>query len=211
MAFSVFGTKPKDCIFNPSQPYAVRLNCQVGQVSIGDDEFLGNAMEMSIIGVKHLFGTLGKAVDVDWLQIFFIPAPGCKKLPSNTVCVCYIKTRSLSAFTQKITQLMESGEPAEGIFQITFLSHQNAKGDPYKSVKFDWRSRKSAEEKKQLQMIMDFMNQEPELGDISGTRQMISADIPTRPALREQPVNAIAQSVNAEVVEHNLELELVAA
>jgi hypothetical protein len=140
MALLVFGTKPKDSIFNPSQPYAVRLNCQAGQIAVSEDEYLGNSMEISIIGVNHLFGSLGKTKDTDWLQIFFIPAPSCKILPKDTVCVSYIKTRSLSQFTQKITQLMENGEPAEGIFQISFLSHTNEGGNPYKSVKFDWRS-----------------------------------------------------------------------
>jgi hypothetical protein len=109
------------------------------------------------------------------MQIFFILAPSCKILPKDTVCVSYIKTRSLSQFTQKITQLMESGEPAEGIFQISFLSHQNGKGDPYKSVKFDWRPRKSAEEKKQLDMIANFVQTQPPLGDSNGTREMIRA------------------------------------
>jgi hypothetical protein len=172
---NVFGTKPKDSIFNPSQPYAVRLNCQAGQIAIGDDEFLGNSMEISIIGVNHLFGSLGKTRDTDWMQIFYIPAPSCKILPKDTVCVSYIKTRSLSQFTQKITQLMESGEPAEGIFMISFLSHQNGKGDPYKSVKFDWKPRKTAEEKKQLEMIAGFMQSNPNLGDSNGSREMIRA------------------------------------
>ncbi|AFY74765.1 hypothetical protein Syn7502_02828 [Synechococcus sp. PCC 7502] len=173
MSLQVFGTKPKDSIFLPQQPYSVRLNCQAGQIAISDDEYLGNSMEISIIGVKQMFGSLGKTRDTDWLQIFFIPAPSCKILPSNTVCVSYIKTRSLSQFNQKITQLMESGEPAEGIFIISFQSHQNGKGDPYKSVKFDWRPRKTAEEKKQLEEIIGFMQNNPILGDANGTREML--------------------------------------
>lgn len=176
-SLNVFGTKPKDCIFLPSQPYAVRLNCQAGQIAISDDEFLGNTMEISILAVNEFFGSIGKTRDTEWMQIFYIPAPGCKFLPKDTVCVSYIKTRSLSQFTQKITQLMESGEPAEGIFQISFVSHQNRKGDPYKSVKFDWRERKTAEEKKQLEMIAGFVQTQPPLGDSNGTREMIGAAI----------------------------------
>jgi len=172
MTFSVFGTKPKDCIFLPAQPFAVRFNCQAGQIAISDDEFLGNTMEISIIAVNHLFGTLGKTKDTNWMQIFYIPGSSCKFLPSNTVCVSYIKTRSLSQFTQKVTQLMENGEPAEGIFQLSFVSHQNGKGDPYKSVKFDWRAKKSAEEKKQLEMIAGFVQTSPMLSDSNGTREM---------------------------------------
>jgi hypothetical protein len=184
MALSVFGTKPKDSIFNPSQPYAVRLNCQAGQIAVSEDEYLGNSLEISIIGVNHLFGSLGKTRDVEWMQIFFIPAPSCKFLPKDTVCVSYIKTRSISQFTQKITQLMESGEPAEGIFILSFLSHTNSKGDPYKSVKFDWKPRKTAEEKKQLEQIIGFMQTLPKLADSNGTREM------NRPAV-----------INAEVIE----------
>jgi len=172
ISLSVFGTKPKDSIFLPLQPFGVRLNCQVGQIAISDDEFLGTSMEISIIGVNRLVGSLGKTRNADWLQIFYIAAPSCKFLPSNTVCVSYIKTRSLSQFTQKITQLMEFGEPAEGIFQISFLSHQNGDGNPYKSVKFDWRARKDAAEHKQLQEIIGFMQTSPILGDENGTREM---------------------------------------
>jgi hypothetical protein len=173
MSLTVFGTKPKDSIFLPQQPFSVRLNCQAGHVAIGDDEFLGNTMEISIIGVKQLFGDLGKTKQTDWLQIFYIPAPTCKFLPANTVCVSYIKTRSLSQFSQTITRLMENGEPAEGIFILSFLSHQNGKGDPYKSVKFDWRQRKTPEEKKQLTQIIGFMQTNPILGDANGTREML--------------------------------------
>lgn len=176
MSLQVFGTKPKDSIFLPQSPFAVRFNCQAGQVAIGDDEYLGNSMEISIIAVNQLFGNLGKTKDAEWMQIFYIPAPSCKFLPSNTVCVSYIKTRSLNQFTQTITRLMENGEPAEGIFIISFLSHQNTKGDPYKSVKFDWRPRKTAEEKKQLEQIIGFMQTNPVLGDSNGTREMLPLD-----------------------------------
>jgi hypothetical protein len=173
MSLTVFGTKPKDSIFLPQTPFSVRLNCQAGQVAIAEDEYLGNSMEISIIAVNQLFGSLGKTKDAEWMQIFYIPAPTCKILPANTVCVSYIKTRSLSQFTQTITRLMEYGEPAEGIFIISFQSHQNGKGDPYKSVKFDWRARKSAEEKKQLEQIVGFMQTSPILHDSNGTREML--------------------------------------
>lgn len=171
-SLSVFGTKPKDSIFLPSQPLGVRLNCQVGKIAISEDEYLGNTMEISIIGINEMFGSLGKTRDAEWLQIFFIAAPTCTFLPSSTVCVSYIKTRSISQFTQKIIQLMEHGEPAMGIFQVSFLSHQNSNGDPYKSVKFDWRAREDGAEKKQLEQIIGFMQTNPILADSNGTREM---------------------------------------
>jgi hypothetical protein len=175
-ALTVFGTKPQDAIFLPPQPFAVRLNCQTGQVSLTEDEFLGTSLEISIIKVARYFGDLGKTKQTEWLQIFFVPAPTCKILPTNTVCVSYIKTRSLSQFAQTITRLMENGEPAEGIFVLSFLSHTNAQGQPYKSVKFDWRERKTATEKKQLELIAAFMQAKHALADTNGTREMVCID-----------------------------------
>jgi hypothetical protein len=92
------------------------------------------------------------------------------------MCVSYIKTRSLSQFAQTITRLMENGEPAEGIFVLSFLSHTNAQGQPYKSVKFDWRERKTATEKKQLELIAAFMQTKPLLADTNGAREMVCID-----------------------------------
>jgi hypothetical protein len=176
MTLTVFGTKPKDSIFNPKNALGIRLNCQVGQVAISEDEYLGTSMEISILGVTELFGSLGKTRDCEWLQIFYIPAPTCSILPSNTVCVSYIKTRSLTQFSQIITRLMEHGEPAEGIFSISFESHTNAGGNPYKSVKFGWRKRTTAEEKKQLTQIIGFMQTNPTLADSNGTREMYTVN-----------------------------------
>jgi hypothetical protein len=175
-ALTVFGTKPQDAIFLPPQPFAVRLNCQTGQVALTEDEFLGTSLEISIIKVARYFGDLGKTKQTEWLQIFFVPAPTCKILPANTVCVSYIKTRSLSQFAQTITRLMENGEPAEGIFVLSFLSHTNDRGQPYKSVKFDWRERKTTVEKKQLELIAAFMQTKPTLADTNGTREMVCID-----------------------------------
>ncbi len=175
-ALTVFGTKPQDAIFLPPQPFAVRLNCQTGQIALSENEFLGDSLEISIIKVARYFGDLGKTKQAEWLQIFFVPAPASKILPANTVCVSYIKTRSLAQFAQTITRLMENGEPAEGIFMLSFLSHTNAQGQPYKSVKFDWRERKVAPEKKQLELIAAFMQSKPVLADTNGTREMVCLD-----------------------------------
>jgi hypothetical protein len=175
-ALTVFGTKPQDAIFLPPQPFAVRLNCQTGQIALSENEFLGDQIEVSIIKVARYFGNLGKTKQAEWLQIFFVPAPTCKFLPANTVCVSYIKTRSLAQFAQTITRLMENGEPGEGIFVLSFLSHKNDQGQPYKSVKFDWRERKTAAEKKQLELIVAFMQSKPALADTNGTRDMVCID-----------------------------------
>jgi hypothetical protein len=169
----VFGTKPKETIFLPDQPYAVRLNCQAGQIAISEDEYLGKEMEISIIACNRYYGNLGKTQNTEWLQIFFVPAPTCDILPANTVCVSYIKTRSLSQFTQLITRLIQDGEPAEGIFKVSFLSHTNTNGQPYKSVRFDWRSRQGKAETGQLEQIAQFMASRPILRDLNGTKEMM--------------------------------------
>jgi hypothetical protein len=135
MLSNIFGVKPTDAVFLPSAPYAVRFNCQAGQLALGEDDFLGNAAEISIIKVSRYFGTLGRTQNAEWLQIFYIPAPDCDLLPANTVCVSYIKTRSVGQFQQCVTRLMGNGvNPAEGVFKVSFARH--ASGDRnYYSVK----------------------------------------------------------------------------
>ena len=146
---TVFGTRPKDSIFLPTTPFAVRNDCAIGNWKVGDDDMRGKTIEISIIKVSQHFGSLGKTKNTQWLQIFFVPAPGCDNLPSNTVCLTYLKSRSISQFSQKITELMESGEPALGIFIGSFEKHSNEYGTYY-SVKWDWKERKTEPEKKQL-------------------------------------------------------------
>jgi len=170
-ALTVFGTKPADSIFLADQPYPVRLNCQAGQIAVSEDEFLGKEMEISIIACNRYFGNLGKTQNAEWLQIFFVPAPACDILPASTVS--YIKTRSLSQFSQLITRLMGQGEPAEGIFKVSFLSHTNSNGQPYKSVRFEWRTRQGKQETAQLEQIAHFLSGKPALQDLNGTREMI--------------------------------------
>ena len=163
---TVFGTRPKDSIFLPTTPFAVRNDCSVGNFKVGDDDFRGNTIEISIIKVSQYFGSLGKTKNTQWLQLFFVPAPGCDNLPSNTVCLTYLKTRSISQFSQLITELMQSGEPALGIFIASFEKHSNDLGNYY-SVKMDWRERKTDAEKKQLEQVANFLKSQPQLVDLS--------------------------------------------
>jgi hypothetical protein len=176
MLSNIFGVKPTDAVFLPSAPYAVRFNCQAGQLALGEDDFLGNATEISIIKVSRYFGTLGRTQNAEWLQIFYIPAPGCDFLPANTVCVSYIKTRSVGQFQQCVTRLMGNGvNPAEGVFKVSFARH--ASGDRnYYSVKWDWRERDGEAETAQLEQIASFMQGNPPLADLTGTREMLCID-----------------------------------
>ncbi|NJL42576.1 MAG: hypothetical protein HC935_02655 [Pseudanabaena sp. SU_2_4] len=46
----------------------------------------------------------------------------------------------------------------------------------YKSVKFDWRERKTAAEKRQLELLAAFMQTKPVLADTNGARETVCMD-----------------------------------
>lgn len=172
---NVFGKRPKDSIWLGDQPYAIRNDCQKGQWKVGDDDLRGKQIEISIIKVSRFFGTIGKAMNTFWLQIWFVPAPSCTTLPANTVCVTYLKTRSLSQFSAKIAELLGEQDPAEGIFVAGFEKHSNDLGNYY-SVRWDWRSRETEEEEAQLQQIAAFLQTEPVLIDLAATKNLVCTD-----------------------------------
>ena len=119
-------------------------------------------------------GNLGKTQGEVWLQIFFVPVPGLpssEKLPQNTVCVTYLKKRSINQFSETLYKVMETAEPALGIFTGSLIKHTSDLGDYY-SVKFDWRERETDEEIEQLEMIANFLAIEPELIDLDRTNNM---------------------------------------
>jgi len=194
MNLTVFGVKPTDSIFLPQSPYQVRNDCQIGQWKVGDDDFRGNSIDVSIIRVSRMFGTLGKAVNTQWLQIWFIPAPGEEKLPADTVCVTYIKTRSINSFAQKITELMTSGEPALGVFTASFEKHSGELGTYY-SVDWNWRERNTDAEKAQLEKIAQFLQAKPSLIDI-GNSALICTD-----GMTSEEIQMLVNSARAEVEE----------
>lgn len=171
----VFGTRPKNSIWLGDQPYAVRNDCQAGRWKVGDDDFRDKSLEISVIKVAKFFGSLGKAKDTFWLQVWFVPAPSCSCLPANTICITYLKTRSFSQFSAKITELLGEQDPAEGIFIGSFAKHSNDLGNYY-SVQWDWRARSTSEEKEQLQAIADFLQSDPLLVDPVATRGMVGLE-----------------------------------
>lgn len=194
---SVFGCKPENSIYLGDQPYAVRNDCQIGQWKVGDSGLLGQKIEISIIKVARYFGTLGKAANTLWLQVWFIPAPGCDRLPQNTVCLTYLKSRSISQFSQKITELMQSGEPALGIFMAGFEKHSNEYGTYY-SVNWDWRERQGDEEVKQLELIEAFMQTSPALVDLGNTQNLVALD-----KLSSSEVQTLLESRNQQYLQAN--------
>jgi len=163
---NVFGTRPKNSIFLPQVPFNLRNDCKVGQWKVGEEDFRGNQIEISILKVSQMFGSLGQTKNTNWLQVWFVPAPGCENLPANTVCLTYLKKRSIEQFSQTITELMQNGEPALGIFQGSFQKHSGDYG-VYFSVKWDWRTRQTAAENKQLEQIAEFLGTQPKLVDFA--------------------------------------------
>lgn len=181
MTFSVFGTKPQNSIYLGDIPYAVRWNCKDGGLFIGgyEDDFrrtkAKDTVDISIIKASKYFGNLGKTENELWMQIFFVPGPSCTALPKNQVCVSYIKKQSIGNLMATVSEAMESGEPAAGIFTGSFLKQSGDKG-VYYTIGFNWRQREKPEEKEQLQMIEAFMAGNPPLMDLTGTRDMICID-----------------------------------
>lgn len=172
----IFGTKPQDAIFLPSQPFQVRFNCKAGQLAVSEDEFLGNSAEISVIKVARFFGDLGRTKNAEWLQVFYVAAPGSTAIPANTVCCSYIKTRSLSQFQQVITRLLADGQnPAHGIFKVGFKHHSNGDRDYY-SVSWDWRERSGEAELEQFDQIAAFMESRPTLMDSRIAAGMVCID-----------------------------------
>jgi hypothetical protein len=166
----VFGKLMKEEINFFKPPYNVRNNCQVGQWAKSENDFIGNSLDIAIIGTNEFYGKLGKSTG-NWLQIWFVAGPDETKLPKNIICVTYIKTRSIAQFGQTIIELMSNGEPATGIFTGSFLKHSNDYGS-YASVKFNWRER-TEDEKAQLVLIANFLATAPILEDTGLPKTMV--------------------------------------
>lgn len=160
---SIFGKIDKEIINHFTPPYSVRNDCQIGQWKVGEDNLLGNELEISIVAMKNYYGNLGKTKHSQWLQIWFIASPNEQKLPTNTVCVTYTKTRSLSQLGQKAIEVMEKEDPGLGIFKTSFEKHAGDYGNYY-SVKWNWRER-TPEEYGQINLIADFLATKPNFND----------------------------------------------
>lgn len=171
---SIFGTMPTETIFNPFPPYALRNDCQIGQWKRGEDNFKGNSIEISLIKARKFYGELGKS-RAHWLQLWFVPAPKEEKLPRDTICVTYTKTRSLDSLSGQLIELMtQEQDPGTKIFTASFEKHTGAFGN-YFSVKWEPRDR-AEDEKDQLEKIKEFIQSQPTLVDPSLPKTMICTD-----------------------------------
>lgn len=172
----IFGTIPKDSIFNPIPPYNLRNDCQVGQWKRGEDDFKGNSLEMAIMQANKFYGNLGDTKKAHWLQLWFIASPQEDKIPRNTVCCTYIKTRSLENLGGKLIELMTNEiDPGTGIFTASFEKTQGKMGSYY-MLKWGFRDRETEEELDQLDMIAEFMAGEPTFMDTGKPKTLICVD-----------------------------------
>ncbi|MBG1240567.1 MULTISPECIES: hypothetical protein [unclassified Nostoc] len=184
MTFSVFGTKPSDSICLPEIPYSARLNCKLGGIFVGGQEDIhrrtssNETVDIAIIKVSKYFGSLGLEYVGQWMQIFFIPAPNVspKVLPTNTVCVAYIKKQNISNLFAKVQEVIGEEDPGTGIFTIGFEKQAGKDNSTYYTINFGWRKREGEEENKQLQQIAGFLQSNPTLIDLEGTRTMQCLD-----------------------------------
>ena len=182
--FNVFGTRLDNEICLPDIPYSARLNCKDGGLFVGGCEAQhrktnpDQKIEISLIKTSKFFGSLGKAQNILWVQIFYLSAPSVPPeiLPKNTVCVSYLKKQSISHLFNKVQETMNQEDPGWGIFTLGFNKKVGELGNYY-TVSFDWRERKSPQEKQQLELMKAFMEfHGNRLIDLEGTRDMICVE-----------------------------------
>lgn len=178
--FSIFGTRPTDSISLPNVPYSARLNCKQGGIFVGGQEDINrrtkstDTIDIAIIKVAQFHGSLGMEYVGQWVQLFFVPAPGVstKILPKNTVCVSYLKKQNISNLFNTVQDAMGDNDPGTGIFTIGFEKQAGKENNSYYTVNFQWRERTGEDEDKQLQQIFGFLATNPTLVDLEGTRAM---------------------------------------
>lgn len=154
ISIEVFGKKSGTEILVPPYPSGVRNDCQSGRWVLAKEEYDSKGLEMAIIKLEKVYGTLGKTTG-EWGQLWFVVEAG--ELPKGVVMFTYIKTETLSNFESLLVKVMAQGlEPAEGLFMPTFVKRQSQKFDPatgqtspvnYYAIEWKWKARETAEEK----------------------------------------------------------------
>lgn len=174
--FTVFGTLPPDSIFNPIPSYNLRNDCQVGQWKFGDSDYKGNELEIAIIKASKHYGNLGESKKMNWLQLWFIPSPKEQKIPANTVCCTYIKTKSMDLLGGKLIELMRSQiDPGMGIWKASFVQNKGKLGTYY-NLNWEYREREGEKEQEQFDLICDFMQSNPSFADTSKPKTLLCVD-----------------------------------
>lgn len=177
ISLSVLPTSKANAINCYGGGLPIRVNCQTGNFTNSKQEPLGNKMSVNIIKATRFFGDLGMTKGVEWLQLFYIPTHDCKFIPKNTVCYSYIKTQSLSYFTELVTYVgnQTDEDPAMGLFDLSFSRVQGNYGTYY-VLDSQWRKRQTDEEFEQLIKVHHFLQHEPQLEDWRGTAEMVRVE-----------------------------------
>lgn len=181
MDLEVFGAIPSG-IFIPDSPFAIRNNCQIGSFTLGSSEVLGNKLHLRAVKFSRFFGDLGQTQDEVWGQLFFLAEPDSGDIPQNIVCLTYLKTKSLTAFTDLVTSLLAKKiNPAAGIFSCYFVKESRSiikDGQilqaNYYSLAWEWSG-----EKKSIytnDQIASVVAQSDKLIDLVGTAKMVCLD-----------------------------------
>ena len=175
-AISIFGTIPEGTIFNPTPPYNLRNDCQIGQWKRGEDKLMGSSLDISILKACKFYGNIGETYKTHWLQLWFVASPDETKIPRNTVCCTYLKSRSLESFSGELIELMTSQiDPGTVIFKAGFEKHSGKLGNYY-SVSWEVREREGEAEKKQLEQIVEFIGTNPTFTDTTKPKALICVD-----------------------------------
>ena len=138
-------------------PYAIRNDCQVGQWKVGDSKLLGKEIRIFIVAARKFYGVLGQAKPQEWLQLIFFASNLEEKLPRNTPCVTYIKTRSKAMFTNRLIEIAATaGSDKRMVFVASFEKHTGASGTYY-SVTFDQEEVEEKSEEEYHDKIVNFL------------------------------------------------------
>lgn len=145
-----------DSVMIPPAPFQVRLDCQIGALKMPDNTRLGDSAEIFLIQPpRYFWGYLGsptndkgEATHTDWVQIMYVPAPGCKAdLPARTVCVSYLKTQTKGSFDTVCMQAWGAKVANRAIYSLDKFEPQKTKdGKNYYFGKWSYRLPQSVEE-----------------------------------------------------------------
>ena len=194
---SVFGIiETSEVIFNPRPTYNIRNDCQLGQWKRGESELKGNFLNVSLLHAKNFYGELGKSRS-NWLQLWFVGIPSEDKLPRNTVCCTYLKTRSLDDLSGKMVDLMtQEKDPGTLVFSASFEKHSGDMGN-YFSVSWKEREREGQEELDQLELIYQFMQEKPTFVDTSKPATLVCTNGMTQESIDslDATIDAVKESI----------------
>jgi hypothetical protein len=151
-----------DSMFLPdSGPFALRFNCQVGQLALDQKTYIANAGEFVVLHSDNWRGSLGKTEDAIWTRVIFVPTPQFAaktdgEVPANTICQAFIKSESRDAFGKASVIAMQKHRVGLAQLVCSFKSEgRSSDGKNYFAFGFEFRE-PSKEESKFMGMVLEF-------------------------------------------------------